>query len=421
MYSRSYSYFMWLMPLSFFAFQFVLRLWPGLMMQQIMGQFSIDASKFGMLAAFYYYGYASTQIPIAMLLDRFGARRVTAFFVCLSGSAMLAFTFTSHFAVALMSRFLIGVGSAIGFLGVSKVISEWFPKEDYAKMVGYSFTFGLLGAIYGGKPVGLLVAHHDWRLVAAALSAMALLIAGLCLFTLRDKSGESNRLRGLSLSSLMHVLRSPQLCLLAFANLLMVGALEGFADVWGVPYLSQVFALSKADAAGFVSLIFVGMLFGGPILARLSERLGHFTVISLCGLGMAGLLSALLMQSSYHPLYLTVIFFTIGLLCCYQVIVFAAGADLVSERHLGVTVAFLNSVNMFGGSFFHTLVGKAMVWNWQGQLRADGLKFYDTECYHHALSVIPVCALLGAVIVGILALKRAKTDDLLELSGESPE
>lgn len=52
--SKYMPFVMWLFPLSFFAYQFILRLWPGLMMQQIMGQFSIDASHFGLLAAFYY-------------------------------------------------------------------------------------------------------------------------------------------------------------------------------------------------------------------------------------------------------------------------------------------------------------------------------------------------------------------------------
>lgn len=57
------SYGMWFLPLLFFTGQFVLRLWPGLMMQDIMQQFKIDAVEFGLLASAYYYGYALMQIP----------------------------------------------------------------------------------------------------------------------------------------------------------------------------------------------------------------------------------------------------------------------------------------------------------------------------------------------------------------------
>ena len=83
MFTRKQNYWpllMWLFPLSFFAYQFILRLWPGLMMHQIMEQFSIDASHFGLLAACYYYGYAGMQIPVAMLLERFSTRSVIFIF-----------------------------------------------------------------------------------------------------------------------------------------------------------------------------------------------------------------------------------------------------------------------------------------------------------------------------------------------------
>lgn len=96
------------------------------------------------------------------------------------------------------------------------------------------------------------------------------------------------------------------------------------------------------------------------------------------------------------------LFFIIGLMCCYQVIVFAAGSALVSNKHLGITIAFLNCINMLGGSFFHTLIGKIMDCYWEGNLTANGLKQYSLSSYHHALMVIPVCALLGAVLIYLI-------------------
>ena len=103
---KFYPWLMWFLPLSFFAYQFILRLWPGLMMHQIMEQFSIDATAFGLLAAFYYYGYAGMQIPVAILLDRFSPRFVVFAFATLCGLATLLFTFTTNFYLAVMARVL---------------------------------------------------------------------------------------------------------------------------------------------------------------------------------------------------------------------------------------------------------------------------------------------------------------------------
>lgn len=415
-------FFVWLFPLSFFAFQFILRLWPGLMSQQIMEQFSIDASHFGVLAAFYYYGYAGMQIPVAALLDRFGARYVVSALAIICGLATLLFIHTDNFYVALLARFLIGAGSAGGFLGVSKVVSEWFPKNKYARMIGFSFTFGLTGAIYGGKPVSFLIEEFSWQNVALTLALTSVFIGIGTYIALRSKGSEISAPAEFKLSSFKSLLSSPVMWCLAISNLLMVGSLEGFADVWGVSYLMLAFDLNKGDAAFAISFIFFGMLVGGPLLALLSKRFGNYFVISACGLGMALCFVFLLNAFSYNWWLLAGVFFLLGILCCYQVLVFAAGSELVSLKHLGIAVAFLNCVNMLGGSFFHTLIGAIMDMLWNGAFGSDGLREYDITIYNYALSSIPVCAFIGAIMVYIiqrhigkkLSISRRAEDELLK-------
>ena len=394
-------FFMWLWPLLFFAYQFILRLWPGLMMHQIMNQFSIDASHFGVLAAFYYYGYSIMQIPVAILLDRFSARRIIFIFAVLCGLATLTFTYTSNFYLALLSRFLIGVGSAVGFLGVSKVLSEWFPKAQYARMVGFSFTFGLTGAIYGGKPVSILIETYSWKTVALTLASVSITLGFATYFALRSPQNIKKSIpeEKFKIANFKAILASPSIWCLAFSNLLMVGSLEGFADVWGVPYLMTAYGINKGDAAGLISFIFFGMLFGGPLLALCSKRFGNYSIIGMCGFIMALTFVLLLQSKTYNPLMLTCLFFVLGIMCCYQVIVFSAGSSLVEPKNLGVTIAFLNCINMLGGSFFHTVIGKIMDVFWVGSLNDSGLRIYDIHAYKYSLSVVPICACLGSIMV----------------------
>lgn len=401
------SYAMWLLPLSFFTYQFILRLWPSLMMQQIMQQFRIDATGFGFLAAIYYYGYAGMQIPIAILLDRYGPRYLVFGCAVICGVATYIFSYTDHWVLALLSRFLIGVASAVGFLGTSKVISQWFPKSQYARMIGYTFTLGLLGAIYGGKPISLLVEGFGWQKVAVILAVVSLSIGVSAYLFLSDPSSscESQETSHMKLVDFKQLMSSPILWLLAAANLLMVGSLEGFADVWGVNYLMTAYALTKADAAELISFIFVGMLFGGPLLAYLSKKFGNYSMISFCGLGMAAIFFQLIFYlPTFNWIILASLFFLSGILCCYQVIVFAAGCTMVDTKLLGVTVAFLNCINMLGGSFFHSLIGFMMDVFWAGQMNED-LRLYTLESYKYALLVIPVCALIGTSIVIFVGLR----------------
>ncbi len=396
-------YFMWLFPVLFFTYQFILRLWPGLMMQPLMAQFSIDATGFGVLAAFYYYGYAGMQIPVAILLDKFGPKIMTAVLAIFCGLAMLLFSYTNNFYLALLSRFLIGACSAVGFLAVSKVISLWFKPEQYAGMIGFSFSVGLLGAIYGGKPVSLLIAAYGWHSVAFGLSLIAILIGFFSFLVLRSPQ-DKNPLKSKQKIDFRHLLSSKTLWLLAISNLLMVGSLEGFADVWGIPYLMTAYQLPKSEAALLVSSIFFGMIFGGPLLALLAKKMGNYKVIALSGVAIAIIFTLLLANIVQQWWLLSALLFLVGILCCYQVLVFAAGSSLVAPEFLGITVAFLNCINMLGGSFFHTLIGKLMDWFWTGQFSGD-IKSYDIDTFKYALSVIPVSALIGAIIVYFIGLK----------------
>jgi MFS family permease len=151
------------------------------------------------------------------------------------------------------------------------------------------------------------------------------------------------------------------------------------------------------------------MLFGGPLLAVLSQRLGNYHIICFCGLWMAAAFVFLLLSNDYHGWLLAGLFFSVGIMCCYQVIVFAAGAELVKPALLGVTIAFLNCINMLGGSFFHTIIGAVMDMYWAGDYSVDGVKLYHVEAYHAALMLIPISAIIGSLMIVGVGFKTRKS------------
>jgi sugar phosphate permease len=395
-------WFMWFLPLSFFGFQFILRLFPGLVMPAFLEKYHISATDFGFFASLYYFGYAGMQIPMALLLDKFGPRVIIGLSALLCGVATCMFVLADSWNAALVGRFLIGVGSVVGFLGTSKVISLWFPANHYARLVGLTFSFGLLGALYGGRPVSLMIEQMGWEKVSLVLGCAAIVLGVLIFAFVRNKpvtKAEKAETQHIFVS-LKKLLTNRSLLILAFANFLMVGSLEGFADVWGVPYLVASRGLTTVQAASTTSFIFVGMLFGGPILAYLSEKFNaHHVVTLLCGVLMAALLGGLLVFNSSLPQFaVMLIMFLIGLLCCYQVIVFAIGAQLVSPALLSISVAFLNCINMFGGSFFHNAIGRLMDYFEPGAV-VTGAQNYSVQAYTYTLALIPLTALFGAVLV----------------------
>ena len=419
-------------PLLFFGYQFILRRWPGLMMDTMMEQFSVNSTKFGLLASMYYYGYAGMQLPIAFVMGRWEMRTVLCgcALLCALGLGVLTYTHELYWAMA--AEFLIGSGSAAGFLCTAEAISLWFPKERYGQIMGLVVAFGLLGAVYGGQPIRGLLDQYDWQYIALGIIAIACVLAISALYlpssirselkipsqpAIRFRDGFRQILKNpvLIIPALAGVFRqvlkhpeTPVLITLAIANFLMVGVLEGFADIWATPFLVQNYGLSLSDSAGITSWIFKGMMIGSPILCFLAKYLGNYTVIMGCGVGMSGAFFTLLYTCA--PAWsLPFWFAALGVGCCYQVLLFVTARDWCPISRLGSGIAFLNAVNMLGGAFFHPTIG----------FLVDELKSTHTlvTTYRYALTVVPLCALIGTFIVGCVALYRTKTLSLKQPEG----
>lgn len=415
---------MWFLALSFFAYQFIARIFPGLCMVEILEKFNVTATHFGFLSSIYYFGYAGSQIPMALLLDRYGPRWVISL-ACLTCSlAIILFVSTENWVLALSARFLIGVGSAAGFLGTSKVISIWFPSNRYTKMIGLTFTFGIFGALYGGKPLTLWFNASSWEYVMLIVGLFGIAISVAISLGVKNQEGvklnisEANASEASSnplplLKRLKILMTDKVLLTLAAGNFLMVGALEGFADIWGVPYFMEVYGFKKENASLLTSTIFMGMLVGGPLLATLSEKYqSPYKVTALCGTLMGGLFLLILSTPGLlsYPL-LWVLMFVIGTLCCYQVLILSIGAMIVPKEVSGLAVAFLNCINMLGGTFFHGTIGQLMDMFWTGGLH-NGVRYYEPDAFGFSLLVIPLTSFLGAILFYRLSAQR-KGDQIL--------
>lgn len=395
---------MWALAVSFFTYQFVLRLYPGLIIENISLKFQLDATSFGFLSSLYYYGYASFQIPVAIFLDRYGPRYIIAFCIFLCSISLILFSYTQNWPLLLLSRFLMGATSAVGFLGTSKVISLWFDKSAYAKMVGFSFSIGLLGAFYGGRPLSHLVAYLGWQQTSLLLFLLGSFLACLIFFFLQSPKDVPNTASSVPapfrMEDFKKLLKNKKIGALAFANLLMVGVLEGFADVWSIPYLMKTYEYSKPEAAFAASFIYIGMIVGAPFLGFCATRFkAYYELTSLSGFLSALLIGSLLFYHgsiSYAPLCFML--FLAGILCCYQILIFAIGSNLVPLSLMGITIAFLNCINMLGGSFFHTFIGRLLDYFWDGTFD-KGIPSYCALTYAKALWVIPLASLLGAFII----------------------
>ncbi len=380
-------------------------------MPELMARLHIDATDVGVLSAVYYFGYAGMQIPVGIMLDRFGPRKVIAGCAFVSAMGTLLFALSDWWVLALLGRFCIGAGSAAGFLGAVKTVRMVFAPEQRTKMLSWTFSIGLLGAVYGGKPVSLLIHQFGWQEVLLFMAFLCALVAGGIYFLFPESEEDTTQHVQLR-EALVYVFNKPVLILIGLAGGLMVGPFECFADVWGISFLQHHFLLSREDASLVAPFIYFGMTFGGPVLGFIASKMSaDYVLTAICGFFMAAIFAAVLWGGQMSVSGLTVLMILVGVLSSYQVIVLSIACRFAPSHLHGLVTSITNGLNMLLGCFFHYGIGSIMDHLWTGAMQ-DGVKQYTDYAYTSSIALIPLCLVLGGL--GFLLLRVV----LGETSGE---
>ncbi|MEL7430373.1 MAG: MFS transporter, partial [Pseudomonadota bacterium] len=132
----SRAWFIWSLAALAFGYAFFQRVTPGIMVQDLMSEFTIGAAVLGTLSALYFYPYVIMQIPLGVLIDRWGARLLLSLALSVAGIGSVVFATATSVELAYVGRLLIGIGSAVGFLGSLAIASKWFPPHRFAMLAG---------------------------------------------------------------------------------------------------------------------------------------------------------------------------------------------------------------------------------------------------------------------------------------------
>lgn len=385
---------MWFLASFFYAYQYILRVLPNIMMTDILEKFQIDASLFGQYSGLYYIGYAGMHIPVGILLDKYGPKWVLPLCMILTVIGLMPLLYADHWIYPGIGRLLIGMGSSAAILGVFKIIRMSFPEDKFTFILGCSVTIGLLGAIYGGQPVNYLMHTFGSEKVLQIIILMGLVLAFATFFAIPSQKTVHSQQGWIT--SVKEVLTNYKILMVCLFAGFMVGPLEGFADVWGKEYLKSVYKLDENIASSLPSLIFLGMCFGSPILSWITAKTkAYFGFIILSGLVM-GISFILLLTGQLPVSCLTVMFVIVGIFSAYQILAIYKASTYGGEHLVGLTTACANMIIMIFGYVFHSLIGKIMTQFWDGSMNI-GAPAYDAHAYTYALMVIPIGLLMGVL------------------------
>lgn len=395
------AYLAWFTCALFFFYQYILRVAPGVMIDDLRFDYNLTAEQFSTFGAYYLYAYSLFQIPLGALVDRVGIRRMVLGSIALCMGGAFLFASTHSFYGAQFSRALIGLGSAAAFMGALKIAADYFPDGKRGLLMGVTLSLGTVGALTAGKPLVLLLEEIGWRdtvSFTAFLGAPLLLMSVFLLPAQQKKTRKNNEADGSFKERLVSILKNRMVMLYTLLAIGLYTPLSALADLWGTAFLMQKYDLSQGDAAQTSMMMYLGMAAGSLILPWFCEKYHILNRgIQACGFSLLVLMAVVLYAPAFNILIVTFLLLGLGFFCGAEMMCFTGAVAYTTPSTSGLTLGMVNTLNMLGGALLQQLIGFGLDWQWGGDLSEKNIRLYSTEEFVFALSallvVISICCL----------------------------
>jgi sugar phosphate permease len=380
------------------------------MLEDLMLTFSLDAKSVGYLVATTTFFYAIAQMPVGIISDLFGARKIILYSLAACIVGVTVVSMTSYLSLAFVGRALIGIGSAAGFICVSKITSEWFPVSQKPLWFALTVCMGTIGALLGYAPLAQLTEAVGWRQSLMYLTALGLVIFLINIIFLKDRPLTEERPLNQRqiVQQIKDVLKSRSAWLYAITALGMYLPISVFADLWGVSFLTMKYGLTKEAAASILSLAYVGTCGGVIVIAVMSNILESSQWLIAISAAVITLLMAIIVYASdLSYLTLSILLVLLGIFVGTEILCFSRACQENDVNVAATVTAFLNFVVTLGAAFIQQMVGGLIKWFWDGQITDNGLPFYQIGDYQNALILVILVSFLSFILAFFLPGQKA--------------
>jgi len=253
---------------------YIFRTIGAIVADRLQADLALSASDLGVLTPAYFIAFAVAQLPLGLMLDRFGARRVQGVLLCVGAAGSLVFALADGLWGLWAGRALIGLGFSGGLMAGLKAITEWFPKRRWPLVNGLFLAMGGLGAITATAPVEALLQVTSWRGIFIALAGLTLTVAALVVAAVPEppRRREAATLRA-QLAGIAAIYRDRFFWRLAPMALVCMATSFAIQTLWAGPWLRDVAGLSRGGVAATLFAMTCAMTFGFVFWGWLTERL----------------------------------------------------------------------------------------------------------------------------------------------------
>ena len=225
-------------------------------------EFELMAADLGLLAGGYFLGFASMQIPLGYLLDKFGPKKIVSSFLLIAFIGTLSFALAQSFSGLLISRILIGVGVSACLMAPLTGYRIWFAENQQQRANSWMLMIASLGFLSSTLPVQLLLPSLGWRWLFGGIAGLILISIFLMLAFIpkwdhqKDESLENPVRQG----SLSDVWKNKFFISVIPMGLFNYGGLMAIQTLWAGPWMIRVAGYTPLESATGLFWINITML-----------------------------------------------------------------------------------------------------------------------------------------------------------------
>jgi MFS family permease len=404
------AWLVWGCGAALYVLGFFQRVAPAVMTTELTRDFGLTAVGLGNLSAYYFYSYVAMQIPTGILADRLGPRKLLAGGALIATVGSIVFA-TAHLEViAGVGRLLVGGSVAVAFVGMLKLAGHWFAPRQFALASGMALFCGVIGAVFAGVPLRLLVSALGWRPVMLWAALLTLAVSVLIWLVVRDDPAERGYQshvgsaggtagRSSIWDELKGVLRYRNTWLLVLSPGGIVGCVLTFSGLWGIPFLTTHYAMTPTSSAALTSALMVAWAIGGPILGAVSDRIGRRKILYAASNFIAVAAWAPIIFIPGLPVaILTALLLAAGFASGGMIIGFAFAKESVPAHLSGTVSGVVNMGVMVGPMILQPAVGWILDRNWSG-LTAGGVQLYGWNAYRAGFALMLAWAVVACLLI----------------------
>ncbi len=329
----------------------------GVIAPDLERELGLSAEALGLLSSAFFMTFAAAQIPLGVIIDRYGPRAAMLGSVALAALGCVVFAEAENTALLILGRALMGLGCSSFFVAPLTIYARWFSPSRFSTLTSMQLGLGSLGTLFATAPLAASAEAIGWRASFLSVAGITVLAGLIVALIVRDdppgaapRSGPPQSLSA-TISGLLEVWRTPGVFRLFAMQLACYSTFATMIGLWAGPYLSDIYGYDLAARGDTLLAMAIGQIIGalawGPTDrlfggSKIPVTVGALaTMATLIGFAAVGAMPTWALIPSFA-------FF--GFICAYTPVLTAHGRLLFPQHLVGRGITFLNMATI-GGVF----------------------------------------------------------------------